>query len=183
MSKFGGISYEPCTLVYTLLDDSQLNFDDFSLIIRSLHSFMVDTIVPNPDMNNVHVKLNYQASMDKAQQKLGKLRSIVGVAKLSSHVKENEFSRLEMLRRQFGIGEPEPESAAAVMQQYARPGPSRPRRGRGAATRIFNARPAPYATKPKAKEQVPLTCDLAETEETYYEDGQSNLYIDDAAEV
>lgn len=181
MSKFGGISYEPCTLVYTLLDPNQLNFDDFSLIIRSLHSFMVDSIVPNPEMNNVHVKLNYQASMDKAQQKLGKLRSIVGVAKLSSHVKESEFSRLELLRRQYGIGDVEPDTPAAAM--YQRAGPSRPRRGRGAASRVFAARPAPYTAKPKAQEQVPLTCDIAESEETYYEDGQPNMYLDDASEV
>lgn len=129
------ITHEPCTLVYTLLDPSIINFDDFSLIVRSLHSYMVDSIVPNADQNNVHVKLNYQASVGNAIQKLGSLQSAVGVTKLSSYVKESEFAHLERLRRQFAIGVPECSTDTVQPRR-------RVNRGRG---RTFAARPPPYA--------------------------------------
>lgn len=135
------IVQEPCTLVYTLLDPKIVKFEDFCLIIRSLHSYMVESIVPNAEYKSVHVKLNYQASLPNAQQKLGTLQSAVGVTKLNSHVKECEFAHLEQLRRKFGIG------AADINPQYPRmgqrmrqPGPIR-RRG---TKRVFNPRPEPY---------------------------------------
>lgn len=146
MANRGGISYEPCTLVYTLLDDSRISFDDFCLIIRSLHSFMVENVTPNPSMKNVHVKLNYQASLINAQNKLGALQDVVGVTKLSAYVKEDEFSRLELLKRQFGIGTTEAEEPQP--QSYAAP------RGRGRGgfqQRKFTPRPSPYQKKQQPK--------------------------------
>lgn len=132
-----GISYEPCTLVYTLLDPSMINFDDFCLIVRSLHTFMVDDIIPFPAKQNVHVKLNYQASITNATQKLGALQHAVGITKLSAYIKEDEFSHLEQLRRQFGIGSSTDE------EPIAEPAPTRRApRGRGRAT--FSQRSAPY---------------------------------------
>lgn len=103
----GNIVFEPCTLVYTLIDDNSINFDDFALIVRSLHTYMVESITPNKDMHNVHVKLNYQASVANAISKLGFLQDAIAVTKLSSFVDESEFSRLDNLRRRFGIGMPE----------------------------------------------------------------------------
>lgn len=128
------ISQEPCTLVYTLIDNTIIDFDQFSLIVRSLHSYMVDSIVPNPQYNNVHVKLNYQASVANATAKLGSLQSAVGVTKLSSYIKESEFSELEQLRRRFGIGAPDTR------------GPTTNRRPRGGRARVFKPRPAPYSS-------------------------------------
>lgn len=104
--KNTGITFEPCTLVYTLLDSNILSFDDFSLIIRSLHSYMVESIIPNAEKMNVHVKLNYQASVKNSSIKLGTLQNVIAVSKLSNYVQESEFSKLEQLRRQFGLGEP-----------------------------------------------------------------------------
>lgn len=127
------ITYESCTLVYTLLDDSVIEFSDFSLIVRSSHSYMVEEIKENPTMKNIHVKLGYQASITNAYNKLGALRNAIGISKLSSHIKECEFSRLEQLRQQFGI-------AGNCDEQ------PRPPRGRG-IKRIFPQRPRPYARK------------------------------------
>lgn len=124
-----GISYEPCTLVYTLLNEETITFHDFSLIVRSLHSYMVDSIVPNPELLNVHIKLKYQASIANAQSKLGDLQNVIHVSKLSSYVKENEIPLLEQLRAKFNIGAATPDT---------RPVPKRRPRLQ------FAARPAPY---------------------------------------
>lgn len=134
------ITYEPCTLVYTLLNDKKLSFDDFSLIVRSLHSYMVESVTPNKDLKNVQVRLSYQASVTNAQNKLGKLRNIIGISKLSQHVDQSEFPRLEQLRAKYGLtcGENEP-----VQPRGRGVGPTR-------GKQIFR-RPNPYPkTKPAA---------------------------------
>lgn len=149
------ITYEPCTLVYTLLDEEQLCFDDFYLIVRSLHSFMVESIVPNIEHKNVHVKLGYQASIANAQNKLGTLKNVIAISKLSNYIKDCEFSRLERLRQQFGLLTDEP---VPMPKQRGRP----PRGGRG----VFGQRPAPYPKKPRASTSTA-------TDEYYnYEDAQ-----------
>lgn len=147
------ITYESCTLVYTLLDDSVLNFNDFSLIVRSLHSFMVEDIKENAAMKNVHVKLGYQASVINAQNKLGALKNCIGISKLSSHVKECELSRLDQLRKQFGLFNGSDEQ----------PQPGTSRGGRGARQRIFPQRQRPY-TKKAAK--VPYFAEIPEEDDT-----------------
>lgn len=159
---------EPCTLVYTLLNPDLISFDDFELIIRGLHSYQVDSITPNRENNNVHVRLNYQASIANATAKLGGLQSAVVVSKLSAFVKENEFSRLEILRKQFGFGMPETGDAGA----YSHGGQQRRRtRGRGAAgARTFNTRPAPYPV-PKPSTSVHSAYYDPENDNTYTLDG------------
>lgn len=126
---------EPCTLVYTLNSDD-ISFNDFDLIIRSLHSYMVESITPNPDMKNMHVKLGYQASVANAQNKLGDLQEFVSVSKLSAYVKESELSHLDELRRRFNI----PSSSSANETNSA------PKRaGFGKQRRVnYAPRPAPY---------------------------------------
>lgn len=128
------ITFESCTLVYTLLDPEYLSFEDFSLIVRSLHSYMVEDIKENPAMNNIQIKLGYQASLVNANNKLGALRNAIGISKLSSHIKENEFSRLEQLRQQYGL--------TYQVDEAPRP------RGRGGVRRLFQQRPRPYAGTP-----------------------------------
>lgn len=153
------ITHEPCTLVYTLLDESKIGFDDFYLVVRSLHSYMVDSIVPNPENLNVHVKLNYQASIINAQQKLGALQSAVGVTKLSSHINESEFTRLEQLRRRFGVGQLDPEPVPRATRP--RGGYRRTVRGR---PRIFATRPAPYPVNEEADTEYPDAQDFLDQE-------------------
>lgn len=116
------ITSEPCTLVYTLLDTSTIPFDDFHLIVRSLHSFMVDDIIPHPESSNVHVKLQYQASVANAEAKLGDLAALVSVTKLSSFIKDSEISRLEQLKRRFNIGAAEPPAGPSRPTKFAKKG-------------------------------------------------------------
>lgn len=132
------ITYEPCTLVYTLLNKDVISFSDFNLIIRSLHNFMVEDIQSNEAQSNMHVKLGYQASLINAQNKLGNLKNVVAVSKLSNHIKECEFSRLEQLRRKFGInhGGDEPSGYQPKRRSY-NPG----------TKRVFKQRSAPYTPK------------------------------------
>lgn len=167
MAARGNISHEPCTLVYTLLNEDIINFNDFDLIVRSLHSYMVASIVPNPELKNVHVKLNYQASLTNAINKLGSLQPAVAVTKLSSFVKETEFSHLEHLRRRFGIGtstDIEPQPTVARRQP-------RTRGGKRTYQKAFNPRP-PQPTYTPATETI---SDL--------EDGQADYYCGATEEI
>lgn len=163
------ITYEPCTLVYTLLNPKKLEFADFSLIVRSLHSFQVESITPMPDVNSIHVSLNYQASINNAMNKLGSLRSIIGISKLSSHVNHSEYVRLEQLRQKYGIAsssDGQPDASACYIP---------PSRGQFKQQRrgVFTPRPAPYKKKGKS---VPTfstnVCEIYESAETPDEDGE-----------
>lgn len=147
MARFSGHVSEPCTLVYTLLDDSKINFNEFYLAIRSIHSHNVDSFNPNAELKQVHVKVNYQANVANATARLGRLASIVGVTKLSSYIKEDEFVLLEQLRRRWGIGgvipdndgyHPTPRVPTTTTRGRARTTTGKSRR------RIFPSRPAPY---------------------------------------
>lgn len=140
-----GIVKEPCTLVYSLLDNPELSFDDFYLIVRSMHTFMVDKIIPVPESSQVHVKLNYQASTANATAKLGDLQEFVSISKLSVFVKESELSHLEQLKRRFNM-----PSSADLPEPVAKP----KARGFKQTTAFFAARPAPYK---KAAQKRPIT--------------------------
>lgn len=65
---------------------------------------MVEDIVPMPESNCVHVKLNYQASVKNAKAKLGALSALVSVHKFSAFVKDDELSLLDELKKQYGFG-------------------------------------------------------------------------------
>lgn len=163
MANRGGITYEPCTLVYTLLDESALPFSDFFLIVRSLHSFMVEGITPNEDLANVHVKLSYQASTINAIAKLGDLQHVIAVTKLSAYIKENEISRLDSLRRQFNIS-----ATSADNEQPATP----KRRGAGKrpTTQVVHQRQTPYSKTQAARRPcsiAPLMSSQREREEDH----------------
>lgn len=164
MAGRGGITYEPCTLVYTLIDDNVIDFEDFCLLVRSLHTFMVDSITPNQQMNNVHVKLNYQASIANAIAKLGDLQHSVAVTKLSAFVKESEFSRLADIQRRFNITPSAPDEQPPATKSR-KPRQQRP---------VFPARPAPYQ-KAKASTSRGGIQPLR-TAETYTEDEVIDLY-------
>lgn len=135
---------EPSTLVYTLLDTNALPFEDFSLLVRSLHTWMVESITPNPQSNNVHVKLSYQASVVNAYAKLGDLQNIVTITKLSSFIKDDEISRLEELRRRFNIGSGDTTEQPIIQRT------SQPRQRKTAGPGRVYQRHTPYAKKDSA---------------------------------
>lgn len=112
MKKRPQVIEEPCTLIYKLYDCIKLPFKDFYLIVRSLHSYMVESITPYPDTGTVHVKLQYQASIANATKKMGeKLAQIVSITKLSSFINSDEISQLDDLKRRFGFGDSNYDSA------------------------------------------------------------------------
>lgn len=94
---------EPCTLVYTLTNSKDLSFEDFGLLIRGMHSYMVEDITTFENTKTVHVKLGYQASIDNTTKKLKDLANYCVVSKLSSHVKDTEIQRLNELKLRFNI--------------------------------------------------------------------------------
>lgn len=98
------ITEEPSTLVYTLLPNSGLEFKHFFLIVRSLHTYMVEDIIAHEENQNVHVKLSYQASVENATKKLGALKNCVFISKLSSFVEDSEISLLDELKKKYGFG-------------------------------------------------------------------------------
>lgn len=177
MARNSGITYEPCTLVYTLLDENELPFEDFYLYIRGIHSFMVEKFIPNAEMGNVHVHLQYQASVANFQEKLGGLQPYVALTKLSNFVQESEYGRLEHLRRMYGLRTEEPTAQ-----------PRRRGTGRKAGP-VFAARPAPYPKRSQPKKPVLIEIPDGETEQctaTYYNDqekrAKSNFHIRDTQE-
>lgn len=94
---------EPSTLVYTLTSNT-LPYEHFSLMVRSLHTYLVEDIEEFPDKKCIHVKLGYQASIKNATSKMGGLCKHVSLNKLSNYVKDDELSLLDTLRRQYGLG-------------------------------------------------------------------------------
>lgn len=148
------ITKEPCTLVYTLINSSMLCYEDFYLLIRSLHSFMVESITSVPEANSVHVKLGYQASVSNAIKKLGGLRNFVSVNKLSSHVKQSELSRLEYLRQQYGLSMPADDRCSTFFPAID-PNAFKPKaKGRGGYGR-GNVFRKPYTKRQRVANHVP----------------------------
>lgn len=116
-SKKRGLAEEPSTLVYTLLSSSPLPFEHMSLMVRSLHTYMVEEIKEYADKKCVHVKLGYQASIKNTTKKMGGLAKHVTLTKLSTYVKDDELSLLDTLRRQYGLGMPSNEEEEAGPSQ------------------------------------------------------------------
>lgn len=156
---------EPCVLVYTLLDDSVISFEDLRLVVFYNHTYMVDEIVPNPKNKSIMVKLNYQASVANFTAKLGDLQTAVSLHKMSPHIKEAELPRLDSILRRFNIGGPSNDQQQPTT--YSR---------RAAPRRKIFARPNPYK-KPTA------TFTPAETQELFEEDSQPEFYPEPTPDV
>lgn len=102
---------DSCVLRYILNLDAPITFDQFSLIVRSLHSYKVQYFKTYPESNAVEVKLDYNASMKNVRAKLGELP--VSVVKSNPYIASEEITELENLRSTFKFGvqfeEEEPE--------------------------------------------------------------------------
>nr|WGZ60557.1 NS3 [Densovirinae sp.]WGZ60561.1 NS3 [Densovirinae sp.] len=98
---------ETSTLMYQLVDESLLAFNDFNLIVRSLHSYRVNKITPQPDSLSMVVELGYVCSLKNVASKLGSLP--VTVTKLNQNVGLDELDHLAALKRQFNFGTSETE--------------------------------------------------------------------------
>lgn len=185
---------EPSTLVYTLLNAKVIDFDDFYLLVRANHNYMVESVKPFPDDLSVHVRVNFQASVANFHAKLGSIAPYVAVTKLSSLIHENEYARLDQLKRHYGIGTSSgvPSNPAATpLRQFAVPTAPAPVRGK---PKTFRQRPAPYKSRVTKKavessDAIPII-DLPDTQEcdatgyTYTEPEavQSRFYISDPSD-
>lgn len=92
------------SLVYTLLDDTKVNWCEFSLIIRSLHSYEVINIDEAQESKTITVTVGYFANANNARKRLGGAAEFICVSKESSNVKKEELPALQQLRRKFGFG-------------------------------------------------------------------------------
>lgn len=144
MNQVPQLTMTPCTLVYTLFNPKAIKFDDFYLLIRSLHNFLVEDIIPNPELNNVHVKLKYQASIKNAIKKLGGMAMFTSVSKLSNFVKDDELIHLEYIKQQYGV----------FTQSDGKPMPYIGGRGKYKKSKYINP-PNPYSKRPRQKSIQP----------------------------
>lgn len=104
-----------CTLIYSLDPGAPITFDQFTLIVRSLHSYKVKYFKTYLESNIIEVKLDYNASMKNVRAKLGNVPGTV--IKANPYIQTNEISELESLRSTFRFGneaaEEEPEVPVA----------------------------------------------------------------------
>lgn len=91
------------SLTYTLLDDT-VNWEEFSLIIRSLHSYEVISFNEDQESKTITVTVGYFANQGNARKRLGKCGDFIAVSRESSNIRREELQTLQQLRRKFGFG-------------------------------------------------------------------------------
>lgn len=105
MSYFGSQpAAQQSSLVYTLLDADKITWDEFSLIIRSLHSYRVAGTQESPETSTITITLDYFANAANAQRRLGKAGQFIAVSRVSSNIKTDELQTLQRLKRKFEFG-------------------------------------------------------------------------------
>lgn len=92
------------SLIYTLLDTDEISWSDFSLIIRSLHSYDVQSIDEDQECKTITVTVGYFANAKNARKRLGRASEFIAVSRESSNVRRDEIQTLQQLRRKFGFG-------------------------------------------------------------------------------
>lgn len=95
---------EQSVLTYTLLDETQITWPEFSLIIRSLHSFKVISFNEDKESKTIAVTVAYFANTGNARKRLGNASKFIEVSRESSNVQHDELQTLQQLRRKFGFG-------------------------------------------------------------------------------
>lgn len=101
------VPLEQSCLTYTLLSDAappDFSWSDFSLIIRSLHSFKVVSINEDPQSKTITVTVAYFANAGNARKRLGGAGEFIAVSRESTNVQREELQNLQLLRRRFGFG-------------------------------------------------------------------------------
>lgn len=99
-------------LVYELDEQQHLiSFEEFYLIVRSLHSYRVIEIIKREAERKIIVKLGYIASLKNVRAKTGTVPCTV--TKLNPNVGLSELDELAQLRSRFGFGQAEEEEITA----------------------------------------------------------------------
>lgn len=98
---------EQSTLIYTIAPNcTELSWDEFSLIIRSLHSYKVVSFKEDQASGSISVTVGYFANTSNARKRLGNASEHISVSRLSGSVQINELQALQQLRTKFGFGGP-----------------------------------------------------------------------------
>lgn len=92
------------SLVYTLLDSEAVTWSEFSLIVRSLHSYEVISFNEDQECKTITVTVGYFANAKNARRRLGGASDYIAVSRESSNVRREELQTLQQLRRKFGFG-------------------------------------------------------------------------------
>lgn len=95
---------EYTTLVYTLSATAPIEFSDFIVIVKSLHGFKVDKIVPEAETRSITVGLLFFANMANARRKLGDLSDFISVERMSDQLQTEDLSNLQRLRSLYKFG-------------------------------------------------------------------------------
>lgn len=91
-----------CTLIYALNSNATITFNQFYLIVRSLHVYKVKNIIKKEDQGVIEVTLDYNCSMKTVRAKLGNVPGTV--TKQNPFVSSAEVNELEKLRAELGFG-------------------------------------------------------------------------------
>lgn len=96
---------EQSTLVYTLKPDcTEVTWHEFSLIVRSLHSYKVIERKEDPESGTISVTVGYFANTTNARKRLGTTGNFISVSRLSSSIEVSELQTLHNLRSKFDFG-------------------------------------------------------------------------------
>lgn len=120
-SAEGAPRCDQSTLIYTLAPDcTALSWDEFSLIVRSLHSYKIINIKEEKPAGTISVTVGYFANTANARRRLGNAAEYIGVSRLSSSVRIGELQTLQQLRSKFGFGGPIDEEEPAPSGKNSR---------------------------------------------------------------
>lgn len=115
---------EQSSLSYTLLEGAPIKWEQFDLVIRSLHSYKLISFDKDEESKTITVTVAYFANANNARRRLGKLSNYVGVSRESCNVQKDELQTLQQLRREFGFGKTDDDeectsSKPAKKRRYA----------------------------------------------------------------
>lgn len=112
---------EQSSLTYTIIDNDKITWSEFSLIIRSLHSYKVISFNEDEQNKTITVTVAYFANAANARKRLGRASEIIGVSRESSNVQKDELQTLQQLRRKFGFGRDNDEEECPPPKSHKKP--------------------------------------------------------------
>lgn len=96
---------EQSTLIYTLAKNcTELSWNEFSIIVRSLHSYKVLERKEDEVTGTITITVGYFANVANARKRLGGAGNYISVSRLSSQIQTSELQTLQELRNKFGFG-------------------------------------------------------------------------------
>lgn len=113
-------SEEKTVLVYTLLNEEAISFEEFDLIIRSLHNFKLLKLNNDPESKTITVELGYFANVANARKRLAGAAEFIDVQRESTNIAAHELPALQRLRAKFGLGRSSENEECQTPKPYAK---------------------------------------------------------------